>query len=217
MFSSPQTKSKAEKLRAYIMQAFESVLGSPVTIEIRSESRKGVRLGGHAPLVLPISEDGYGASGTGEIVELAGTPKEQKFGDHVDIHGLSDKRDFRGTRASETGSSYKRPDSSAVRERERFGEQNQCRSLVRGKVSLAHVIQHGDGSTQRGAWTKRKAVSIAEKLEQENLYVFMIIIINLRCLHLCHHFSSLHLTKIILIYRVLNTLKTNCTLTRAYF
>lgn len=169
MFSSPQTKCKAEKLRAYIMQAFESVLGSPVTIEIRSESKKGVRLGGHTPLVMPISEDGYGASGTGEIVELAGTPKEQKFGEHVDIRGLSDKRDFRGTRASETGSSYKRSDSSAVRERERFGEQNQCRSLVRGKVSLAHVIQHGDGSTQRGAWTKRKAVSIAEKLEQENL------------------------------------------------
>lgn len=166
MFSSPQTKSKAEKLRAYIMQAFESVLGSPVTIEIRSEPRKGARLGGHTPLVLPISEDGYGASGTGEIVELADTP-----GDHADIH---DKGDLRGTRAGETRSSYKCSDSSAVRNRGRFGEQNECKSLVRGKVSLAHVIQHGDGSTQRGTWTKRKAVSIAEKLEQENLYVFYV-------------------------------------------
>ncbi|KAL2930986.1 Protein STICHEL-like 3 [Bienertia sinuspersici] len=173
MFSSPQNKSKAEKLRAYIMQAFESVLGSPVTIEIRSESRKDVRLGGRTPLALPISEDGYGGrvisqnrvnSGTGEIVELAG---EQNFGDHG--HGPSDKRDPRGTRASETGSSYKRSDSSAVPEGGRFRELNQCRSLVRGKVSLAHVIQQADGSTQHGAWTKRKAVSIAEKLEQENL------------------------------------------------
>lgn len=180
MFSSPQTKSKAEKLRAYILQAFESVLGSPVTIEIRSESRKDSRLSSQAPLILPTSEDGYGGasrmisqnrviSGTSEIVELIGSPREQRFSDHVDIHGKSDKRDLRVTRASETGSSHKHPDSSAALERGRFGEQNQCRSLVRGKVSLAHVIQQAEGSSQRSAWTKRKAVSIAEKLEQENL------------------------------------------------
>ncbi|XP_021772303.1 protein STICHEL-like 3 isoform X1 [Chenopodium quinoa] len=180
LFSSLQTKSKAEKLRAYILQAFEAVLGSPVTIEIRSESRKDARLGGHTPLVLPTSEDRYGGSsrmiaknkgnsGTSEIVELAGSPREQNFSDHVDIHGKSDKRDLRGARAGETVPSFKHPDSSAVSERGRFGEENQCRSLVRGKVSLAHVIQQAEGSSQRSAWTKRKAVSIAEKLEQENL------------------------------------------------
>lgn len=174
MFSSPQTKSKAEKLRAYILQAFESVLGSPVTIDIRSESRIDVRSGGHASLVLPPSQDVYGGSsrmisqnrvnsGTSEIVELAGSPREQKFSDHIDIHGQSDNRNLRSTQ---------HPDSSVLPERGRFGEQNQCRSLVRGKVSLAHVIQQAEGSTQRSAWTKRKAVSIAEKLEQENLYVF---------------------------------------------
>lgn len=171
MFSSPQTKSKAEKLRAYILQAFESVLGSPVTIDIRSESRIDVRSGGHASLVLPPSQDVYGGSsrmisqnrvnsGTSEIVELAGSPREQKFSDHIDIHGQSDNRNLRNTQ---------HPDSSVLPERGRFGEQNQCRSLVRGKVSLAHVIQQAEGSTQRSAWTKRKAVSIAEKLEQENL------------------------------------------------
>lgn len=148
MFSSPQTRSKAEKLRAYILQAFESVLGSPVTIEIRGESQKDLRSRVHA------SQD-RGHSGTSEIVELTSSPREQKFGEHVDIHRPSDKRGTQGARAIETGT-----------ESGRFGEQNQCRSLVRGKVSLAHVIQQAEGST---SWTKRKAVSIAEKLEQENL------------------------------------------------
>ncbi|KAL9233976.1 hypothetical protein vseg_008905 [Gypsophila vaccaria] len=161
MFSSPQTKSKAEKLRAYILQALEAVLGSPVTMEIRCESRENVRLGSQTPLVLPMAEDGsssvlrrtYGGSskmstqnrvstGASEIVELAASPKEQKFSDHLDIHDKSEKR---------------------------IREQNQCRSLVKGKVSLAHVIQHAEGSTQHNTWTRRKAVSIAEKLEQENL------------------------------------------------
>ncbi|KAL9321082.1 hypothetical protein ACSQ67_012921 [Phaseolus vulgaris] len=50
-------------------------------------------------------------------------------------------------------------------------EQNQSRSLVRSKVSLAHVIQQAEG--QRSGWSKRKAVSIAEKLEQENLFSMM--------------------------------------------
>ena len=153
MFSSPQTRSKAEKFRAYILQAFESVLGSSVTIEIRSESQRDLRSGVHA------SQD-RGYSGTSEIVELTSSPRERKFGDHVDIHRSSDKRVTRGARVVETGA-----------EGGRLAEQNECRSLVRGKVSLAHVIQQAEGST---AWTKRKAVSIAEKLEQENLYVSLI-------------------------------------------
>ncbi|KAK9714512.1 hypothetical protein RND81_06G100100 [Saponaria officinalis] len=137
MFSSPQTKSKAEKLRAYILQALEAVLGSPVTMEIRCESRENVRVGSSK-----MSTQNRINTGTSEIVELAASPKEQKFSDHLDIHEKSEKR---------------------------IREQNQCRSLVKGKVSLAHVIQHAEGSTQHNSWTRRKAVSIAEKLEQENL------------------------------------------------
>ncbi|KAH9627284.1 hypothetical protein KSS87_013529 [Heliosperma pusillum] len=171
MFSSPQTKSKAEKLRPYLLQAIESVLGSQVTIEISCESQENVRLTGRTPLVLPTAETGSTQmnvnsessvfrrgsrvnTGTSEIVELEASPREQKFSDHVDIHGQSEKRGLRDTRANEMGRNW---------------EQNQCRSLVKGKVSLAHVIQHAEGSTQHNAWTRRKAVSIAEKLEQENL------------------------------------------------
>ena len=160
MFSSPQAKSKAEKLRSYILQALESVLGSPVSIEIRCEAREKVRLVAptHTPLVvLPTTEDGSSQIsdnlvlqreyGNSEIVEVADSPKEQKFSDIVDIHG------------------HGQPEKRGLRVR----ELNHCRSLVKGKVSLAHVIQHAEGSTQHNAWTRRKAVSIAEKLEQENL------------------------------------------------
>ena len=58
MFCSHLTKSKAEKLKAHMSQAFETVLGSPVTIEIRCESAKDVRVGMNVPLTLPASQGG---------------------------------------------------------------------------------------------------------------------------------------------------------------
>ncbi|KAF5944531.1 hypothetical protein HYC85_018608 [Camellia sinensis] len=58
MLSSHLTKSKAEKYRAHILQAFESVLGSPVTIEIRYELKKDARVGNNMAPVLPSSQDG---------------------------------------------------------------------------------------------------------------------------------------------------------------
>jgi hypothetical protein len=51
MFSSHQTKVTAEKLGGHILEAFETVLGSPLTIEIRCESKKGS--GVHVPYHLP--------------------------------------------------------------------------------------------------------------------------------------------------------------------
>ncbi|PIN06689.1 Replication factor C, subunit RFC4 [Handroanthus impetiginosus] len=54
LFNSQPAKSKAEKFRLHILQAFESVLRSPVTIEIRCESRKDV---GGGPLLLPPTHD----------------------------------------------------------------------------------------------------------------------------------------------------------------
>lgn len=49
------TKSKAEKFWGHILQAFESVVGSPVTIEIRCEAKKDVY---HGLLDIPPSGDG---------------------------------------------------------------------------------------------------------------------------------------------------------------
>jgi hypothetical protein len=48
----------------------------------------------------------------------------------------------------------------------RQGRQN---SIVKRKLSLAHVIGRAEACSQRGGWSRRKALSIAEKLEQENL------------------------------------------------
>ncbi|XP_028056907.1 protein STICHEL-like 3 isoform X1 [Camellia sinensis] len=207
MFSSHLTKSKAEKYKAHILLAFESVLGSPVTIEIRCEFRKDARAGVNTPLVLPGSQDGsslmrtnaeltsgnrmtmlgYGdtskrvpkeragvsqapdslGQGRSEIVEI-NSPGGQKNNEHKDNNLQYDMKDLENPWIGEVEAPHKKS-ALTLPERRKLGEQNQSQSLVRGKVSLAHVIQQAEGSTQRNGWTKRKAVSIAEKLEQENL------------------------------------------------
>lgn len=219
MFSSHLTKSKAEKYRGHILRAFESILGSPVTIEIRSESRKDAKAGAHVPLIFSAAKDlpsqmvtnrgnitdnrrhqaGYddisqrvpkdrdfhgGGSAQGqllnanslemgrsEIVEILPSPRELKSNDHVDNNVQSDKTGLESSWAGEASSSHRKSTMASVPERRKFGEQSHSQSLVRSKVSLAHVIQQAEGCSQRSGWTKRKAVSIAEKLEQENLYV----------------------------------------------
>jgi hypothetical protein len=47
--------------------------------------------------------------------------------------------------------------------------QHRQNSIVKRKVSLAHVIGRAEACSQRGGWSRQKAMSIAEKLEQENL------------------------------------------------
>ncbi|KAL2524281.1 Protein STICHEL-like 3 [Abeliophyllum distichum] len=184
MFSSHLAKSKAEKFREHILQAFESVLRSPVTIEIRCESNKNVRGG---PIMLPASQEissrllasngmpraGHGdirslqqsrdglsqaqfdttGMGRTEIVEVEASPREPKGSEPKNEKEHFDQRN--------TGISFS--------DRRKLGERNQSLSLVRGKVSLGHVIQQAEGCSQQSGWSKRKAVSIAEKLEQENL------------------------------------------------
>lgn len=181
MFSSHQSKSTAEKLRGHILEAFETVLGSPVTIEIRCESKQDSGSGVHVPPMLPASKDNSFQAkllqsdnlemGRSEIVEVAVSPREPKGNEHIDNSAVSDKRGLGGSWVGEASASSKRSSLASLPERRKLGERSQSQSLVRSKVSLAHVIQQAEGCTQRNAWSKRKAVSIAEKLEQENLYV----------------------------------------------
>ncbi|XP_052626284.1 protein STICHEL-like 3 [Lactuca sativa] len=145
IFTSHATKSKAEKFKTHILKAFEHVLGSPVTIEIRSESRK------ENQLILPTSQQDSYAKQRSEIIEVEASPREQKSMLHID-----------NDHKVEATPSHKNSSFQT-----RLGEQNQSMSLVRGKVSLANVIQQAE--SQRNGWSTRKAVSIAEKLEQENL------------------------------------------------
>jgi hypothetical protein len=191
MFSSHQTKLTAEKLGGHILEAFETVLRSPVTIEIRCETKKDSGSGVHVPLILPPSMDGSsqirdrnGVStqaqilqpdilgmGRSEIVEVAASPREPMGNEHVDNLSVSDKTGLGGSQVGEATASSKKSTMASLPEKRKLGEQSQSQSLVRSKVSLAHVIQQAEGCTQRSGWSKRKAVSIAEKLEQENLYV----------------------------------------------
>ena len=218
IFSSHLTKSKAEKCRGHILQAFESVLGSPVTIEIRCESRKDAKAGAHVPLIsaakdfqsqmvahqgntsdnrrhqagcddisqrVPKDRDFHGVGSTqaqllnanslemgrSEIVEILPSPRELTSNDRVDTNVQSDKTGLESSWAGEASSAQRNSTMASVPERRKFGEQSHSQSLVRSKVSLAHVIQQAEGCSQRSGWSKRKAVSIAERLEQENLYV----------------------------------------------
>lgn len=180
MFSSQPTKSTAEKFRGHILQAFESVLRSSITIEIRCESNKDAGSTVQLPLTLPAINDsssqirdlnGVGTQAhpsltesvekrKGEIVEEAASLVEHKNDEQqVDAHAS------RG----QASASRKRPIVMSHLDQRKLREQGQSRSIVKSKVSLAHVIQQAE--SQRSGWSKRKAVSIAEKLEQENLYV----------------------------------------------
>lgn len=157
LFSSHQTKTKAEKFREHILQAFEMVLGSTVTIEIRCDSKRDTRSGTLVPLPLPAPRDSLSRVGRSEIVEVEPSPRDPK-GNGTDKTVL------------EEGSSSHMKLLTSYVERRKVGEKMPIRSIVRGKVSLAHVIQEaGEGCSQSNSWSKRKAVSIAEKLEQENL------------------------------------------------
>jgi hypothetical protein len=180
MFNSQLSKSTAEKFTAHILQAFESVLGSSVTIEIRCESNKDGGSPVQLPLVLPSVNDGSSQIrdlndvGTekrrGEIVEEEeeASHMEHKHNEQqVDAHATY--RSLEGTSTGQVSASQKIPIVKSHSDRRKLSEKNQSRSLVKSKVSLAHVIQQAEG--QRSGWSKRKAVSIAEKLEQENLYV----------------------------------------------
>lgn len=204
LFSSHITKSKVEKFRGHILQAFESVLGSPVTIEIRCESGKdgragpivlsaphgvshigtnpgihgnGVRMAGPDEISRAQVNDSEGLAfrkldsrgiGGSEIVEEEASPRESKHNDQIDNNTQFDRRnlerDFPGGIMSIAKNS-----STSIPERRNLGDRSQSLSLVKSKVSLAHVIQQAEGCTRQSSWSKRKAVSIADKLEQENL------------------------------------------------
>lgn len=156
-------QSKAEKFMPHILRAFEYVLGSPVKIEIKCASRVCTPTGISVPLVLPASQDrspqvyanpgvlginripiDSTGAGRSEIVEIEASPRQPKANGH-----------FGNLQSKQIQPS----------------EYNQNKSIVKRKVSLAHIIQQTERGSQRNGWSKRKAISIAEKLEQENLYV----------------------------------------------
>lgn len=235
LFSSHLTKSKVEKFRGHILQAFESVLGSSVTIEIRCESgtdgkagpivlsaphgashigtnpgtySNGVRIAGPDEISRAQVNDRKGLAfakldsrgiGGSEIVEEEASPRALKHNDQIDKNTRFDRRNLESDFPGGTIPIAKNS-STSIPERRNLGDRSQSLSLVKSKVSLAHVIQQAEGCTQQSSWSKRKAVSIAEKLEQENLYVplfpsflydhivYQIVYISQMCNHFHIHF-----------------------------
>ncbi|CAL1410440.1 unnamed protein product [Linum trigynum] len=160
VFSSQLTKSKAEKFSTHILHAFESVLGSPVTIEIRTEPCKSSRP--HTQLVLPSTKKG---SSTSHVVARDDRRTASRAEEQYDNAGRDDE--IVEEQLSPKHADLQQHKPAVPR---RVGELSHSRSLVRGKVSLAHVIQQRvEGCNQPNTWSRRTAVSIAEKLEQENL------------------------------------------------
>ncbi|KAG9448194.1 hypothetical protein H6P81_014322 [Aristolochia fimbriata] len=204
IFSSHLSKTKAEKFRCHILQAFESVLGSPVTIEIRGQTRKELRTSENSNAQMIVNLDSQTTGRTsksgsenrvkkllqdrtvkgvsssqgrglpsdsleaakGEIVEI-GSSQLQEGVRYADGIQRCEEKGMENYWIEDESSNHCNSTVGSIVERKKIGEQSRQRSLVRSKVSLAHVIQQAEG--QRGGWSKRKAVSIAEKLEQENL------------------------------------------------
>ncbi|KAI4343037.1 hypothetical protein MLD38_027585 [Melastoma candidum] len=168
MFSSHLTKNKAEQFRWQILHAFESALGMAVTIEIRCETRKVVPVELNAPLIQPAPHDISGQTrdvGSMSRQFISGNTSSERN----EIIRVEDSLKDKGSAV--TDSYMQLPPSfpermTAINKNQR---QSQSQSMVRGKVSLPHVIQQAEGCTQHGIWSRQKAISIAEKLEQENL------------------------------------------------
>lgn len=149
LFNSQLTKSVVEKFRSRILQAFEAVLRSPVTIEIRQGSREDTTGAGLIllrGLELSVSDEapvshtcnGVPKASHNEIVEAeTDSQSEPKCTDSDNL-----------------GATY----SEKAFDRGDLNDRNHSLSIVRRKVSLGHVILHADGC------------SVADKLEQENLY-----------------------------------------------
>ncbi|KAH6790277.1 AAA-type ATPase family protein [Perilla frutescens var. frutescens] len=183
LFNSQLTKSVVEKFRPHILKAFETVLGSPViTIEIRQGSRqetgavpillRGLELfvsdedrASHTSNGLPMashsdiqrlqirdSNRSGGGVGSSEIVEVEGDSQSEYLksskckNGHVESDMQNNKSLFAGTMHNET-----------TIDQGELSERNHSLSIVRRRVSLAHMIQHVDGLSKRHA------------LEQENL------------------------------------------------
>lgn len=71
LFNSPIAKSTAENFKDNILKAFEAVLGSPVTLEFRTESKKQPKNVGLSSLQGSSNGERFRESGRSEIIEVA--------------------------------------------------------------------------------------------------------------------------------------------------
>lgn len=193
VFGSPMSKSKAEKFRGQILQAFAFVLNTNVILEIRCNSQIDTTQDAqvtddmHEPenmssrmITIQQSMSNHSHSQQSENL-LRRIPKENAINGTVsglagelqfDYLAMGRDRKEKGSESAWVGegsSSQQHGDIAPLSGRKGFDEQNHSKSLVKGKVSLAHVIQQAEDCANHGGWPRHSAISIAEKLEQENM------------------------------------------------
>ncbi|KAJ1263759.1 hypothetical protein BS78_09G211200 [Paspalum vaginatum] len=207
VFNSRVNKSKAEKYRGQILQAFESVLSSAIILEIRYESKDHPSVA-HAPVISPYPENGSlnmvlgrsftkhssVSSGGENLIRrlqkdsvIQGDSSNQTRWMQSDPHILTEgeiievgsQMDWRAELDSDIVTANRRQEGvwgeglpSQSQEISQGGRNNgdgRQKNIVRGKVSLAHVINQAEACSQQSGWSRHKAISIAEKLEQDNL------------------------------------------------
>jgi len=173
MLSSKVNKSKAERFREHILKAFESVLCTNVNLELRTGSWN------------EIADDKIRSTSTNNVVrEVRNSVKANKH-----VHCETSKNEIVEILASPTriqqrigtthlGEERYEPCHSCLPnpsgrvpmlERKNSKKQPQRRNSVREKPSIARVIHKPEGCPQEKGWSRQKAISITEKLEQENM------------------------------------------------
>ncbi|KAL6851626.1 hypothetical protein ACP4OV_020190 [Aristida adscensionis] len=201
IFSPHVNKSKAEKYRGQILQAFESVLASAITLEIRYESKDDLTTG-HAPFMSPYPEDGSSnmalrrsftkhssvSSGGENLIRrlqkdslVHGASSNQTRWMQSDPHILTEgeiievgcQMDLPAEQDNGIVTTNRRRQDSPWEEglssQDQHNKDGRHKNVVRDKVSLGHVINRAEACSQQGGWSRHKAISIAEKLEQDNL------------------------------------------------
>ncbi|KAG6483546.1 hypothetical protein ZIOFF_060194 [Zingiber officinale] len=218
-FSSNANRSRAEKFRGQILQAFESVLASPVILELRCKYENKFRPAAQTAPLLPDLESGSSkmpakkkyvknqatvysgpANLTEKLIEesvlrrvgsshsrwLHTGPHVMTEDDIIEVGPHEHEPTRKSVGSKEKGIEHIWEEASTSQQQNNLvpfsgrnqDDQNRRKSLVRGKVSLAHVIQRAEGHSQQGGWSRRKAISIADKLEQENFSVMVPCILN---------------------------------------
>lgn len=103
--------------------------------------------------------------GRNEITEIVPSPEDHEDTDQRNNATMLQDKGWQSVLGEATSSQHHRRE---------IGKPHQTRSLVRGKVSLAQIIQQSKGSIRQNGWSRYKPISIAEKLELENLYVSVV-------------------------------------------
>lgn len=192
-FESSLSKSKAEKFRGQILQAFASVLNTSVILEIRCNPRRDVRedlvthdiheLESDSSMMTTIQQSISKQSS--HTLQSENVTRRRPRENAIKGSGFSHARDLqfdslstgkdrkgKGSECAWVGegsSSQQHGDIVPLSRRNASGELNHGKSLVKSKISLAHVIQQAEGCSNQRGWSRHKAISIAEKLEQENM------------------------------------------------